>query len=74
MLEAMSPEPGDRLDRRPILLAVAVATVGMLPPFLTGGLAVQMRAWARATSPEPGNAPIVGAPTHSRAQDVIVRA
>jgi MFS family permease len=31
------------LNRRPILLAVAVATAGVLPVFLTGGLAVQMR-------------------------------
>src|SRR5215211_6393810 len=30
-------------NRRPILLAVAVATVGVLPAFLTGGLAVQIR-------------------------------
>ena len=29
---------------RPVLLAVAVATAGILPPFLTGGLAVQIRA------------------------------
>jgi len=32
------------LDYRPVLLAVAVATAGVLPAFLTGGLAVQMRA------------------------------
>ena len=31
------------LDYRPVLLAVAVATVGVLPAFLTGGLAVQIR-------------------------------
>jgi MFS family permease len=31
-------------NRRPILLAVSVATVGVLPVFLTGGLAVQVRA------------------------------
>jgi MFS family permease len=30
-------------NRRPVLLAVAVATVGVLPAFLTGGLAVQVR-------------------------------
>ena len=35
--------PTQALNRRPILLAVAVATVGVLPAFLTGGLAVQMR-------------------------------
>jgi hypothetical protein len=35
-------EGGD-LNRRSILLAVAVATAGVLPAFLTGGLAVQMR-------------------------------
>ena len=29
---------------RPVLVAVAVATAGILPPFLTGGLAVQIRA------------------------------
>ncbi|HKH75419.1 MAG TPA: MFS transporter, partial [Rubrobacteraceae bacterium] len=34
--------PG-RPSYRPVLLAVAVATVGILPPFLTGGLAVQIR-------------------------------
>lgn len=33
----------DRLDYRPIILAVAVATAGVLPAFLTGGLAVQLR-------------------------------
>ena len=32
------------LNYRPILLAVAVATAGVLPAFLTGGLAVQIRA------------------------------
>ncbi len=32
------------LDYRPVLLAVAVATAGVLPAFLTGGLAVQIRA------------------------------
>jgi MFS family permease len=31
------------LDYRPVLLAVAVATAGVLPAFLTGGLAVQVR-------------------------------
>jgi MFS family permease len=31
------------LDYRPVLLAVAVATAGVLPAFLTGGLAVQIR-------------------------------
>ena len=34
--------PG-RPSYRPVLLAVAVATAGILPPFLTGGLAVQIR-------------------------------
>ena len=34
---------GEALNRRPILFAVAVATVGVLPAFLTGGLAVQVR-------------------------------
>ena len=34
----------DGLNYRPILLAVAVATAGVLPAFLTGGLAVQIRA------------------------------
>jgi len=29
---------------RPVLLAVAVATAGVVPAFLTGGLAVQIRA------------------------------
>ena len=37
------PEEKD-LDYRPVLLAVAVATAGVLPAFLTGGLAVQIRA------------------------------
>jgi MFS family permease len=32
------------LNYRPVALAVAVATVGVLPAFLTGGLAVQIRA------------------------------
>ncbi|MEJ7841384.1 MAG: MFS transporter [Rubrobacter sp.] len=31
------------LDYRPVLLAVAVATAGVLPAFLTGGLAIQIR-------------------------------
>ena len=31
---------GGQLNRRPIVLAVAVATAGVLPAFLTGGLAV----------------------------------
>ena len=34
---------GEASDPRPVLLAVAVATAGVLPAFLTGGLAVQMR-------------------------------
>ena len=33
----------EKLGLRPILLAVSVATVGVLPSFLTGGLAVQIR-------------------------------
>jgi MFS family permease len=33
-----------RPSYRSVLLAVAVATAGILPPFLTGGLAVQIRA------------------------------
>lgn len=33
----------DPLDYRPMLLAVAVATAGVMPAFLTGGLAVQVR-------------------------------
>ena len=33
----------EALDYRPVLLAVAVATVGVLPAFLTGGLVVQIR-------------------------------
>jgi MFS family permease len=32
------------LNPRPVFIAIAVVTVGMLPVFLTGGLAVQMRA------------------------------
>jgi MFS family permease len=41
--ENLAPTEGEALNRRPILLAVAVATAGVLPVFLTGGLAVQMR-------------------------------
>jgi len=37
------PTEREASNRRPILLAVAVATVGVLPAFLTGGLAVQIR-------------------------------
>ncbi len=33
----------EALNRRPVLLAVAVATAGVLPAFLTDGLAVQVR-------------------------------
>ena len=41
----MAPAERDEdLNYRPVLMAVAVATAGMLPPFLTGGLAVQVRA------------------------------
>ena len=39
-----SAERDEDLNYRPVLMAVAVATAGMLPPFLTGGLAVQVRA------------------------------
>lgn len=35
--------PPDTLSYRPMLLAVAVATAGVMPAFLTGGLAVQVR-------------------------------
>jgi MFS family permease len=38
-----APTERQASNRRPILLAVAVATVGVLPAFLTGGLAVQIR-------------------------------
>ena len=38
-----SPQPPDKLGLHPILVAVSVATVGVLPAFLTGGLAVQIR-------------------------------
>src|ERR687893_242976 len=40
---AKDPVEDRPLDYRPVLLAVAVATVGVLPAFLTGGLAVQIR-------------------------------
>jgi MFS family permease len=42
---APAGEPSEErpLDYRPVLLAVAVATAGVLPAFLTGGLAVQVR-------------------------------
>ena len=36
-------EPPSKFNLRPILLAVSVATIGVLPAFLTGGLAVQIR-------------------------------
>jgi hypothetical protein len=38
-----SPTEREALNRRPVLLAVAGATAGVLPAFLTGGLAVQVR-------------------------------
>ncbi len=41
--EKRVPMEGEALNWRPVLLAVAVATAGVLPAFLTGGLAVQMR-------------------------------
>jgi MFS family permease len=41
--EKRAPMEGEALNWRPVLLAVAVATAGVLPAFLTGGLAVQMR-------------------------------
>src|SRR5829696_7279081 len=37
------PTERQALNRRPVLLAVAVATATVLPAFLTGGLAVQVR-------------------------------
>lgn len=37
------PTEREALKRRPVLLAVAVATATVLPAFLTGGLAVQVR-------------------------------
>ena len=40
---ARDPEEDRTLAYRPVLLAVAVATAGVLPAFLTGGLAVQIR-------------------------------
>ena len=40
---ANDPVEERKLDYRPVLLAVAVATAGVLPAFLTGGLAVQIR-------------------------------
>ena len=41
---AGDPPEEKAFDYRPVLLAVAVATAGVLPAFLTGGLAVQIRA------------------------------
>ncbi len=38
-----APTGHQALNRRPVILAVAVATAGVLPAFLTGGLAVQVR-------------------------------
>src|SRR3712207_5672483 len=43
LTEKRAPMEGEALNWRPVLLAVAVATAGVLPAFLTGGLAVQMR-------------------------------
>ena len=43
LTEKRAPTEGEALNWRPVLLAVAVATAGVLPAFLTGGLAVQMR-------------------------------
>ena len=43
MSTSASFEVPEKLGPRPILLAVSVATVGVLPSFLTGGLAVQIR-------------------------------
>jgi MFS family permease len=37
------PVEHEALNRRPVLMAIAVATAGVLPAFLTGGLAVQVR-------------------------------
>jgi MFS family permease len=42
-VENDAPTEREALNRRPVLLAVAVATAGVLPAFLTGGLAVQVR-------------------------------
>jgi MFS family permease len=39
----MEGGPNNHLNYRPVLLAIAVATAGVLPVFLTGALAVQMR-------------------------------
>ncbi len=39
----MSRYEGDHSGRQTVIWAVAVATCGVLPPFLTGGLAVQIR-------------------------------
>jgi MFS family permease len=38
-----APIEREALNRRPVIFAVAVATAGVLPAFLTGGLAVQVR-------------------------------
>ncbi len=43
ILPARRENPVETLNFRPVLLAVAVATTGVLPAFLTGGLAVQVR-------------------------------
>ncbi|QIN79914.1 MFS transporter [Rubrobacter marinus] len=44
MSTASAPfEPSEKRNLRPMLIAVSVATVGVLPSFLTGGLAVQIR-------------------------------
>ena len=38
-----APNKHEASNRRPVAFAVAVATAGVLPAFLTGGLAVQVR-------------------------------
>ncbi|MDQ4126896.1 MAG: MFS transporter [Actinomycetota bacterium] len=61
------------LDYRPVLLAVAVATAGVLPAFLTGGLAVQIRSELEFGSAALGLAVAVFFATASMASVVLGR-
>ncbi|MGI8650318.1 MAG: MFS transporter [Rubrobacter sp.] len=44
MSAAGASAPSEKLDLRPVILTIAVATTGVLPAFLTGGMAVQITA------------------------------
>lgn len=44
MSVAGTPSSAEELNLRPVILTIAIATVGVLPAFLTGGMAVQISA------------------------------